>query len=187
MDGIIYRFTNVLNGKSYIGQTINESRRESEFYDCGNYYTSSSSKIDRARMKYGVSRDIWKKDVLERVSSCDIDELRNVLNDLERYYIDKYDTFRNGYNSTSGGQDSYVVDKKVEDVIVVKKERKKVVNNKKKNNIYSRVYLCDIDGNIMKLYDSVYSVIIDGFDIRDVYNCLNGNGRYGDTYYWRFV
>jgi len=38
-----------------------------------------------------------------KIEDDDIDQLKDRLNELEMYYIKKYDTFNNGYNSTEGG------------------------------------------------------------------------------------
>ena len=98
------------SGKSYIGQTINEERREKEFFSKSEPYTKESSKIDNARKKYGLSRDMWKKEVLKRLWCKEGKEkdLLERLNYWEKYYIKEYDTFNNGYNSTDGGGHDYI-------------------------------------------------------------------------------
>ena len=102
MKGIIYKWTCNLSGKSYIGQTVNEKRREKDFLTEGTY---AGDKIDNARKKYGLSQDVWTKEVLKRLWCKDgkEDSLRERLNYWERYYIELYDTVKNGYNTTNGG------------------------------------------------------------------------------------
>ena len=102
MKGIIYKWTCNVNGKSYIGQTVNEKMREKDFLTEGSY---AGEKIDNARKKYGLSEGTWTKEVLKRLWCKDgkEDELRERLNFWERYYIELFDTFKNGYNSTNGG------------------------------------------------------------------------------------
>ena len=111
MKGIIYKWTCNKSGKSYMGQTVNESRREKEFLSKSEIYTISGSKIDNARKKYGVDNTTWKKDVLKRLWCKDgkENELLERLNYWEKYYIEKYDTFNNGYNSTDGGSNGFLV------------------------------------------------------------------------------
>lgn len=111
MKGIIYKWTCSKSGKSYIGQTTNESRREKEFLTINEIYTTSGSKIDNAREKYGVDKSIWKKEVLKRLwcKEGKEDELLNRLNYWEKYYIEKYDTFNSGYNSTDGGSNGFLI------------------------------------------------------------------------------
>lgn len=117
MKGIIYKWTCLKSGKSYIGQTINEERREKEFFSKSEPYTKENSKIDNARKKYGLSKDMWKKEVLKRLWCKDgkESELLERLNYWERYYIKEYDTFNNGYNSTDGGGHDFLVTKEVKE------------------------------------------------------------------------
>ena len=102
MKGIIYKWTCNVNGKSYIGQSVNEKRRERDFLTEGSY---AGNKIDNARKKYGLSEGTWTKEVLKRLWCKDgkEDELRERLNFWERYYIELFDTVKNGYNTTNGG------------------------------------------------------------------------------------
>ena len=117
MKGIIYKWTCMESGKSYIGQTINEERREKEFFSKSEPYTKENSKIDNARKKYGLSKDMWKKDVLKRLWCKDgkESELLERLNYWEKYYIKEYDTFNNGYNSTDGGGHDFLVTEEVKE------------------------------------------------------------------------
>lgn len=41
--------------------------------------------------------------MLCRIQDDDLEKLHDKLDELEKYYIKKYDTFNNGYNSTEGG------------------------------------------------------------------------------------
>lgn len=117
MKGIIYKWTCLKSGKSYIGQTINEKRREKEFFSDSECYTTEGSKIDNARKKYGLSKDVWKKDVLKRLWCKDGKEegLLERLNYWEKYYIKEFDTLKNGYNSTDGGSNGFLVSEEVKE------------------------------------------------------------------------
>ena len=103
MKGIIYKWTCNINGKSYIGQTVNEKRRERDFLDETKSY--AGEKINNARKKYGLSDGTWTKTILKRLwcKNGREDELRERLNYWERYYIEQFDTIKNGYNITNGG------------------------------------------------------------------------------------
>lgn len=109
MKGYIYKWSNKINNKVYIGQTTNKKRRYNEFKNKNGYYTSNSpnnlSKIDRARIKYGI--DNFEYEVLEEFELEDKEKLLDKLNELEEYYITYYDSVKNGYNTTRGGR-SYV-------------------------------------------------------------------------------
>lgn len=56
--------------------------------------------IHQAILKYGGEN--FTAEVIETVN--DYENLAEKLDTLEQYYINLYDTYHNGYNSTSGGQ-----------------------------------------------------------------------------------
>jgi len=86
----IYKITNNINGKSYIGLK-SKAVEESE-----NYY-GSGTLINKAIDKYG--KENFTKEILER----DINS-HEILNDREIYWIEYFNTFNEGYNLTRGGQ-----------------------------------------------------------------------------------
>ena len=88
--GIIYKAT--LNGKSYIGMTVQkfDKRRAAHLRSKGDAH------FQRAIRKHGAHNVEW------RVIAKGIAE--SELPQWERFYIQHYDTFRNGYNSTAGGE-----------------------------------------------------------------------------------
>lgn len=90
MKGIIYKITNKVNGKSYIGQT----RYTLEFRWRQHQHKKDDTYFHNAIHKYGV--DNFSIEILEE---CDIADLNN----REIFYIAKYDSFKNGYNLTIGG------------------------------------------------------------------------------------
>lgn len=87
----IYKITNILNNKCYVGQSNNIERRFKE-----HCYKGSTSKIplDIAIAKYGRENFI-----LEVLEECELDEL----NKKESFWIHKLDTINNGYNCNPGG------------------------------------------------------------------------------------
>lgn len=95
----IYIATNKINGKSYIGQSLNiESRIKEHLYRYNKPSSNSyNSLFYRALRKYG--KDNFQFSVLESSDSFD----RQTLNDLEVFYIRRYDSFHNGYNMNYGG------------------------------------------------------------------------------------
>ena len=103
---IIYKATNKINGKVYIGQTshslewrINKHRQDSQRQDSYFY---------RAIRKYGFDNFDWE--IIDDTATN-----HEELNELEKFYIKQYDSFDNkekGYNSTSGGDYSYEITKK---------------------------------------------------------------------------
>lgn len=96
MEGIIYQATNIVNGKSYIGQTTCElaKRKSDHRYEANN---GSPYYFHKAIRKHSFDSFEWS--VLEEGRT--IDEL----NLLEPGYIEKLGTLSpSGYNLTTGGK-----------------------------------------------------------------------------------
>lgn len=89
----IYKITNLINGHSYIGQSINIERRWRS-HRSYNIDEVGHKPLYRAFKKYGLSN--FSFTIIEE---CDI----NILNQREQYWISYYDTYNNGYNLTTGG------------------------------------------------------------------------------------
>lgn len=104
--GCIYMYTNKINGKRYVGQTT----RTLEKRHCQHLFQHESY-FDRALQKYG--EDNFTLEILAD-NIVDIDEL----NRLEEYYIEKYDTFNNGYNLNRGGNNQTRFSKEDRDRII---------------------------------------------------------------------
>lgn len=86
----IYKITNTINGKCYIGQSVNIERRWNE-HRSSSRLGSSSPLLYKAIRKYGLSKFIF-----EIVEECSIDLLDN----RETYWISKLNP---EYNMTIGG------------------------------------------------------------------------------------
>lgn len=101
---IIYKATNLINGKIYVGQTtLQLEKRAMNHYVCAKYECKSDSNrvptyFHKALMKYGFSN--FKFEVLEEVSSL------QELNEKEAYWIEELDTTNRviGYNLMTGGK-----------------------------------------------------------------------------------
>lgn len=94
--GIIYKYTNKINGKVYIGQTIDENKRKAS-HKC----SKRNDHFHRAIRKYGW--DNFDYEVVFTTISSDPDRLKLLLDTMEKYFIKKYNSFKEGYNSTLGG------------------------------------------------------------------------------------
>lgn len=92
----IYKIENLINHKIYIGQSNNiEQRWQHHKYESMNpQQVMYNYSIHRAFRKYGV--DNFSFEIIEE---CLPEELDN----KEIYYIQKYNSFNQGYNETTGG------------------------------------------------------------------------------------
>lgn len=94
MKGYIYKITNNINNKIYIGQTVrNIKERFREHLKNAN--SESKQPLYRAIAKYG--KENFTIDIIEE---CNI----NKINEREIYYINKMNSYNNGYNATLGGE-----------------------------------------------------------------------------------
>ena len=92
--GFIYKITNDINDKIYIGQTINsiEYRFRSHINETNN--SDKQNKFHQALLKLGINH--FK---VEQIEECPNEQL----NEREQYWIQYYDSVNNGYNTTWGG------------------------------------------------------------------------------------
>ena len=90
----IYKLTNKINGKPYVGQTIMVVEKRWEKYI--GLHCKAQPKLYNALKKYGPDNFTF-----EVIDTSAIDQ--HQLNDLEDLYIIKFDSIKNGYNSRSGG------------------------------------------------------------------------------------
>ncbi|MDI7817960.1 GIY-YIG nuclease family protein [Clostridioides difficile] len=152
---IIYKVTNLINNKIYIGQTIldlkTRKRQHENSYKYGYRYAFSN-----AINKYGKENFKWE--ILYVASNIED------LNERESYYIKKYKslTTQNGYNLKGGGKNSFLT----EDVKMkisnsqmgklnhmygkkgVLNKTSKRVKNITTGNIYESASLCALKENI---------------------------------------
>lgn len=90
----IYKITNKLNGKIYIGKTeCTIAKRWKEHLNKIDDYAGKRP-LYSALKKYGIENFL-----IEEVEKCD----SQIINDREKYWIAFYDSYENGYNATLGG------------------------------------------------------------------------------------
>lgn len=119
---ILYKITNKINGKIYIGQTTrslnvrwNEHKRDFKKLD---------TKLSRAVKKYGIENF-----TIEEIEKCQ--DLKS-LNKKETLLIKEYNTIKNGYNIRIGGENSprsKETRKKISQKLKGKKQTKEHVQN----------------------------------------------------------
>lgn len=90
--GYIYIIENLLNNKKYIGKTIRNPQIRWKEHIKDNRHKNLP--LQKAFDKYGINNFSFK--ILEECKN-------EKLNEREIFYIQKYDSYNNGYNATIGG------------------------------------------------------------------------------------
>jgi group I intron endonuclease len=91
----VYKITNNINGKSYIGFTGNTIFERFEQHKKDALKIRDNRKFYNAINKYGV--DVWEIKLLETLDNADFAKQKEIK------FIEKFDTYNAGYNSTKGG------------------------------------------------------------------------------------
>ena len=114
--GHIYKITNKENNKIYIGQTVKNV--EKRFQQHRNNYNKpyfSQLALYQAFKKYG----------LENFSFEEIEEVPNEeLDEREKYWIQYFNSYQNGYNSTLGGRLVELYNWDLEEIIALYKQHR---------------------------------------------------------------
>lgn len=152
----IYCFTNKVNGKKYIGQSCNiENRYKSHKRNYLNANLQTyNGKFYRALRKYGF--DNFTFTILEASENFNQKEL----NQKEIYYINKFDSFINGYNMNYGGRYTSNGIKKLNEQQVL--QIKELIQNTDISfQEISRKYGLDVNGSLISMINSgaVWNII----------------------------
>ena len=154
--GIIYMYTNISNGKVYIGQTCRPEKRKLEHHSHSKVKGTNEHFYNSIR-KYGWSN--FRYEILEVVVAFSLEELHKKLNDAEVFWINSYDSTNKekGYNISAGGQKTGPKCKEVD--------------------------LCATDGTIIKTFANCKELAIE-FETTEskVRGCLRGNNLFKKEY-----
>ena len=90
----IYKCTCLENECEYIGQAKDLLKRKGQHVSMLKHNNHYNKHLQRAYNQYGEDSFVWS--IIEHCPENELDE-------AERYYIEKYDTHRYGFNQTDGG------------------------------------------------------------------------------------
>ena len=103
MKGIIYKATNMTDGKVYIGQTTMPLKRRISIHlhDA----EMPKTRFHKAINRYGENAFKWE--IIEEITASDIGILKRLLGEAEIRYIEQYGSEfpHSGYNTQPGGTD----------------------------------------------------------------------------------
>ena len=141
--GIIYIIKNRLNDKVYIGQTTTDIKTRFNQHCKNSTLKSRHYKLYNAIKKYGKEK--FYIEILEQ--GVDI----NKLDEREIYYIEKYNSYLKGYNSTKGG-DGRVINKEYDEKEIVA--------------LYNNGYLLKQIGQIYNVSDATISRVLNKLNVK---------------------
>lgn len=147
----IYKITNIQNNKVYIGQTIRpiKDRFHRHINDAMNNVLDTH--FARAIRKYGKESFI--------IEQIDIAKTQTELNQKEQYWIQYYDSVKNGYNETDAltkcGGNTYKFKTAEEMKIIKNKISQTKLGNK--NPMAKKIKRTNIITNEIDIFDTVIS------------------------------
>lgn len=174
--GIIYKIENTITHKIYIGQTTHPRGFNGR-------YDYKGSGIERVYKDHTSKRDrgeSYNKYLLRSIGKCgfdafEVDEVFDVastfeeLNEKESYYIAKFDSYKNGYNMTSGG----------DSISGYKRPSGKDCFNSK------RVCQISPDGKLIKIWDCATDAVRElGVCASSVSNACKGHIKTAGGFVW---
>jgi group I intron endonuclease len=92
---IIYKITNSINGKVYIGQTVQKNPKMRWYDHQAKARCGVNQPLFNAIRKYGVEKFSWE--VIDQANSLE------ELNKLEEQYVEQYNSIHTGYNIRKAG------------------------------------------------------------------------------------
>jgi group I intron endonuclease len=149
--GIIYKVTNLTNGKVYIGQTtysLGKRMREHNYHAVN--YNKTNVVFYQAIKKYGEDNFNW--------TVIDMAYNRAELDDKEEFWIDFYRSYvgfddSHGYNMTLGGdgRSGYTHDDETRKKISMAHKGKRTLGD---SHVARKVMQFSLDGKLVSKYDS---------------------------------
>ena len=106
--GYIYKITNLINGKVYIGKTERNIQIRWKEH-CKNISRLQRLPLYKALKKYGINNF-----TIEEIEQCNISQL----DQREIYWISFYNSYIKGYNCTEGGEGGIKTFKEDIDIII---------------------------------------------------------------------
>jgi group I intron endonuclease len=132
---LVYKATNLVNGKCYIGITRNSLKERQNQHKSRAKKNKSNCAFHHAIRKHGWDSFVWE--VIEDKISLD------QIAEKEIYYINKYNSFastKSGYNRTAGGlgvsEYEFTKDQKFKIAVSVKTDKSKKFHIKKQLSLF---------------------------------------------------
>lgn len=176
---IIYKITNKVNKKVYIGSSLNSlEKRWAQHLHTAKY--SQGSFFQKAIRKYGEKS--FKKEVL-----CTILD-NNFIDEIEDYFINFYNSISpNGYNAigVQKGQRELIQKSTKADWAKPEKRAKRIeAMTEGSRHRFEPIVSVHTQSGEVKHYESVHAAMRDGVAQSAIYFCLNGKDKTGQKRCW---
>lgn len=197
----IYMITNLINNKKYIGKTTtNIQKRFREHINDSKKRNKEKRPLYNAINKYGA----------HCFEICEIEQCSiNNLSEREIFWINYYNTYKNGYNATFGGDGKHYIDNKkvlkaykktgnISEVHRICGYDKGTISKILKNNMIiiktpgevlsKKVSQYDLNGNFIKTYKSYKEAEkAMGNTQRHIADVANGKRKTAYGYIWKWT
>lgn len=196
--GWIYCIENRVNGKKYIGQTINYNQRKHQHF----HKKENSPILAKAFNKYGKNN--FNMYPILSFNTINRKVCKQILNALEILYIEKYNTYHCGYNANKGGGSQYGFAlskesrKKISESLKGRKLpqetrekcRKVCIERKQWKHTEKPVLQYDLDGNFISEYNSTInaSIAVTGKKINhsNITQAAKGFSQKAHGFMWKY-
>lgn len=175
---IIYKITNLVNGKIYIGSTVKTfNRRWNEHVHHARQGTGYN--LHKSMMKHGIHN--FKKEII-----CSVLD-KKFLDEVEDYFIEFFNSKKNGYNAVGvqkGSRDLITKVMKQEWSNPIKKQSRIKAMTEGSRHRFEPIVSVHIQSGEVKHYESVHAAMRDGVAQSAIYFCLNGKDKTGQKRCW---
>lgn len=203
--GYIYLITNKINNKKYVGKTTQSiEKRWQEHISDSKREKCEIRPLYRAIRKYGIENFTIKE-----IEKCNTDNL----SEKEKYWIQYYNTYEDGYNATLGGDGKILLDYdeiiktylithnasevartlncSIDSVYKILKVNDIQISSAAeiaKNNLSKRIAQYDKKGNFIKEYSSYREAEkAMGNTQRHIGDCANGKRKTAYGFIWKWI
>lgn len=147
----VYKITNTVNGKIYIGQVSNKTVQDRFNRHIKEARFNHPMLIDKAIYKYGADNFV--------VEQIDIASSKEELNQKEKYWIKYYNsTDKNiGYNLTEGGEGGNTYLNKTEEEMNDIKHKLSIANSGNKNGMSKQIKALNVKTNEILHFETLIS------------------------------
>jgi group I intron endonuclease len=165
----IYSFTNIINGKVYIGKSVDIIRRYNEHMDFSRYATQYEDEF------HFLLNEHPENFIFQILEICNKEEL----NEKEAYYINYYNSIESGYNKIKASNNFYedscaAVPSKREIIKMITNLLEKPLFKEDKEKLARFFNYKGSKGQLLK-WRTIKQIIIDkGFDVVESKRFFNG-------------